>query len=243
MKLDRNVNPDGLGKYALINLRKSGIMWEEDGKLQVPTEAVCFGHDEKDFFVIRLSDPCAAAALWAYADAAEQFDPEYGAEIEKLAWAAENHRCKKMPDSLEEPKEFTNFEAFNEFKKRTRKKFFTKPACYLSPEMPEEMKEKVWKFLQEQGISDKKVQECWDKEFSAEKVNDLPKITKEQKEEVREYMKEKGITPPSDMVIQEHGTEVNPKSQDELLVAMARLRENNKIKMQEYWDKRYDTFI
>jgi hypothetical protein len=38
MKLDRNINPDGKGKYALINLRKNTIEWSvsDDSESSAP---------------------------------------------------------------------------------------------------------------------------------------------------------------------------------------------------------------
>jgi hypothetical protein len=74
MDLDRNLNSDGKGKYALINLRKL------DGNPQTAEEvaaailrnpeAVEFGNvgTESEFFVIKLKDIHADAALRAYAD-------------------------------------------------------------------------------------------------------------------------------------------------------------------------------
>lgn len=52
MKLDRNANPDGRGKYALINLRTNTVEWGEE-----------------PFFVIKYKDVFAAPALRAYAHA------------------------------------------------------------------------------------------------------------------------------------------------------------------------------
>jgi len=54
MKLDRNINPDGKGKYALINLRKNIVEW---------------GGGDGQFFVIKYKDIFAAPALKAYANA------------------------------------------------------------------------------------------------------------------------------------------------------------------------------
>lgn len=53
MKLDRNNNPTGKGKYALLNMR---------------TNKVEYG-DECQFFVIKYKDQFAEAALRAYAHA------------------------------------------------------------------------------------------------------------------------------------------------------------------------------
>lgn len=57
MKLDRKINKDGTGKYALINLRTNMIEWGGPGG---------------GFFVIKLHDKFAAPALEAYADAARK---------------------------------------------------------------------------------------------------------------------------------------------------------------------------
>lgn len=54
MKLDRNVNPDGKGKYALINLRTNQVQWGGDGD---------------QFFVIKYKDLFASVALKAYGEA------------------------------------------------------------------------------------------------------------------------------------------------------------------------------
>lgn len=55
MKLDRNINPDGRGKYALINLRTNQVQWG--------------GADGEQFFVLKYKDRFAAPALRAYAKA------------------------------------------------------------------------------------------------------------------------------------------------------------------------------
>lgn len=65
MKLDRNINPCGRGKYALINLRTNQVQW---------------GGDDQ-FFVIKYKDQFAGPALAAYAKAVEA----KGIEFEKLA--------------------------------------------------------------------------------------------------------------------------------------------------------------
>lgn len=94
MKLDRNINPDGKGKYALLNLRKNTVEWG----------------DQTQFFVIKYSDAFAAPALQAYADAVfdraeKEENPavrdslmEYAEEIEREAKAAANWPKKKLPD-------------------------------------------------------------------------------------------------------------------------------------------------
>ena len=86
MKLDRNINQDGKGKYALLNLRTNKIEW---GNL----------YDEDEFFVIKLKDKYARAALTAYANAAWHDDEEWFNEIMELAKRSgrDHPNCKK-PD-------------------------------------------------------------------------------------------------------------------------------------------------
>lgn len=86
MKLDRNINATGIGKYALINLRKNTVEWGSVGS-------------DDEFFVFKLKDVYAPAALEAYAAAAEPFDPEWAAEVRELASRAGiNHPHCKTPD-------------------------------------------------------------------------------------------------------------------------------------------------
>lgn len=91
MKLDRELNPDGLGKYAVINLRKI------DGHPRTATElaaailknpeCVEFGRvgEPDEFWLIKLKDVYAQPALHAYASAASKDDLEYGQSVEELA--------------------------------------------------------------------------------------------------------------------------------------------------------------
>lgn len=119
MKLDRNINPDGRGKYALIEMRKLGE-WdaaqieERGGKagraITLPAEAVNDGCEPgQEFFVIKYKDEFAEPALRAYAAAvrerAKYSDPrtapglyEYAAEIDREADAAMKHPAKQIPD-------------------------------------------------------------------------------------------------------------------------------------------------
>lgn len=86
MKLDRNINKDGRGKYALILLRNTSLSLDEIN--QACVEAcipVDFGLGGQDFFVIRLKDKYAMRALLEYSRAAMADDPEYAKEIEQLA--------------------------------------------------------------------------------------------------------------------------------------------------------------
>ncbi len=104
MKLDRNLNPNGQGKYALIKMREvvtpfeSVVRHGEDFTI-IPTTAIDHGDTEgTDFFVIRLKDKYAAPALAAYAKAAMKDDEEYGAEIAELAKTALDYPHKRIPD-------------------------------------------------------------------------------------------------------------------------------------------------
>lgn len=101
MKLDRNINPDKRGKYALILLRKTSLSLKE-------LRLACREHGialdlglaggPSEFFLIRLKDKYAAPALWAYAHAAYEDDPEWASEVERLARKAQRIRPKKIPD-------------------------------------------------------------------------------------------------------------------------------------------------
>ena len=100
MKLDRNITNPRRGKYALIKLRESTVKLDRDrGCLMVNESAVDFGDTaDSDFFVIRLKDKYAAAALTAYAQAAMIDDPEYAKEVLALAVLAATHPNKRKPD-------------------------------------------------------------------------------------------------------------------------------------------------
>lgn len=73
MKLDRNLNADGLGKYRLWNERKRA--WVDD----------CGPGQEHEFFVIMLKDAHARKALVAYAQSLGLVDEEFAAEVLTLA--------------------------------------------------------------------------------------------------------------------------------------------------------------
>lgn len=67
--------------------------------MRINPKAVDFGDSEDtDFFVIRLKDKYAAAALLAYANEARKDDPEYADDILKLANIAMLHGDKRKPD-------------------------------------------------------------------------------------------------------------------------------------------------
>lgn len=108
MKLDRNINPDGRGKYALVKMRE--VPSDSDGsqKANEIREALstlarhgCLDYGdakENDFFVLRLRDVGAAHALRAYAEFFRNTDPEWFDEIKALADKSYARFDRKMPD-------------------------------------------------------------------------------------------------------------------------------------------------
>jgi hypothetical protein len=91
VRLDRN---EGRGKYAILNLRN---LDPEDPVFS--SDAIDYGdRPETEFFVIKLKDKYASAALQAYAVAARADDPEYADDVMKLAYKADLHPDKKKPD-------------------------------------------------------------------------------------------------------------------------------------------------
>lgn len=110
MKLDRNINPNGAGKYALIKLRAVGERWfnelleKRSGNtlgLDIPV-AICAidlgDSPDTDFFVIRLRDKHAAPALAAYALSAFRDDPEFGLQVLNMAKRAAEYPHPQHPD-------------------------------------------------------------------------------------------------------------------------------------------------
>lgn len=105
MKLDRNINTDRKGKYALIKLRVDVPVVHivenpaEPIMAEVQSRAIDFGNTpETEFFVIRLKDKYAYEALRAYALAATIDDPEYALEVMDLASKAHAYPNKRRPD-------------------------------------------------------------------------------------------------------------------------------------------------
>lgn len=85
VKLDRNSNADGRGKYALIKLREVPNLKQLHGEflgkgvICVPPAHIDFGDTpETEFFVIRLKDKFAPAALRAYSEAVLEFTWKLG---------------------------------------------------------------------------------------------------------------------------------------------------------------------
>lgn len=113
MKLDRNINPDGAGKYALLKLRvlddcREGPFRDLPPHLADAIHALeaagildwGLHGTEGEFFVIRLKDKYAQGALAEYAHACElDGEFEFGREVRSLAGRAgkDSPFCKR-PD-------------------------------------------------------------------------------------------------------------------------------------------------
>lgn len=120
MKLDRNINGDGRGKYGIVNNRRLreilatvGESWNaknmsevdamrvrEAARLLERVGVLDWGTTpETEFFLIKLRDEYARAAIASYAVAAAGDDAEYSAEVFKLAdRSGVNHPLCKKPD-------------------------------------------------------------------------------------------------------------------------------------------------
>lgn len=100
MKLDRNINGNGRGKYALLLLRQIDNFIRPDDPFQRVNQRIVdalrtledagiidwgLQGTESEFMVFRLKDRYAAEALEAYANEAGRFDPEYADEIREMA--------------------------------------------------------------------------------------------------------------------------------------------------------------
>ena len=87
MKLDRNLNPDGQGKYELKNLRTGEVVQD------------CGPHEEHEFFVIMVKDRHALPALAAYAASITHIDTEFADDVREMCnRAGINSRWCKEPD-------------------------------------------------------------------------------------------------------------------------------------------------
>jgi hypothetical protein len=113
MKLDRNINANGRGKYALLKLRKLDEFTKPDDPFQQVAKPIVealatleragildWGNTvDSEFMVIRLKDAAAEQGLREYANKAAEFDPEYAGEIAEMARrAGPNHPNCKRPD-------------------------------------------------------------------------------------------------------------------------------------------------
>lgn len=107
MKMDRDLNMKGKGKYALVKLREfdgedAPLPEEVARRIEMDGERVLdygWKGGESEFMVIRLKDRYAQAALRAYADAVRPTDPEYAAAVDEMAARAgpDSPWCKE-PD-------------------------------------------------------------------------------------------------------------------------------------------------
>jgi hypothetical protein len=109
MKLDRNINPDKRGKYALIKMREIPKL---DPQMRAAVETAMdnlhmwgvldYGDvPGTDFFVIRLKDKYAEPALQAYALACcIDGEFEFGQEIVEMANKSKEYPIKQKPTPL-----------------------------------------------------------------------------------------------------------------------------------------------
>lgn len=114
MKLDRNINADGSGRYALIDLRKlrallagnsmsnsqKGLVEDVVGMLN-DAKVLNYGEvgSEHEFVPLMLKDINTEAALIAYANSADSHDVEFANEFREMAKRAGNHHPNcKIPD-------------------------------------------------------------------------------------------------------------------------------------------------
>jgi len=111
MKMDRNINQDKTGKYAVLKLRQLRLYEPQDAlgdnavmeavRLLEREGILDWGlvGTESEFMLIRLKDEFAHPALEAYANAAAKVDPEYAAEVREMASRSgtHSHWCKR-PD-------------------------------------------------------------------------------------------------------------------------------------------------
>jgi hypothetical protein len=94
MKMDRNINGDGKGKYAVVRLRNISP-GDEAHKLLKRLEKL--GHldwgivgQPDEFFLVKLRDKYAASAIRGYADAVladSQQEPDPQRSRDKAQWA------------------------------------------------------------------------------------------------------------------------------------------------------------
>ncbi|HEV8293036.1 MAG TPA: hypothetical protein VGP94_13970 [Tepidisphaeraceae bacterium] len=115
MKLDRNINADGRGKYGLIrNRRLAEILTWDGGEGEILDQravanavalleragVIDWGDNPwTEFFVMRLRDKYAAHGLFGYAKAADVDDPEYAEEVHQLGLrSGVAHPVCKRPD-------------------------------------------------------------------------------------------------------------------------------------------------
>lgn len=94
MKMDRNINNDGTGKYAVVNLRRVlALEGTDDHKeARIALEALErigvleWGRvgEPDEFFLVKLKDLFAPGALRGYAAMASGVDPEWAGEVREM---------------------------------------------------------------------------------------------------------------------------------------------------------------
>lgn len=114
MRLDRNINANGRGKYALLKLRMLDDFTDPSDPFQEVAKSIAdaiatldragildWGNTpESEFFVMRLKDRYSRCALHTYAEEAHRDgQAEYAAEINEMALRSGVHNlhCKR-PD-------------------------------------------------------------------------------------------------------------------------------------------------
>lgn len=111
MRLTRNTTPDGKCKYAIVRLDKirqideaqeGTASGEIDEALAILEEIGVLEYGEpgtdEEFFVIKLKDENAYAALEAYSECAKWKDEELADDVFELAERARDHKSQKQPD-------------------------------------------------------------------------------------------------------------------------------------------------
>ena len=110
MRLKRNTNRTGWGKYAVVNLDKLAKLEEGmDGPADQARQAIgrletlgilTFGKEGSgdEFFVLKLKDIFASSTLTHYAGRAGAYDQEYGKDVRALAVRSVCMPGRKIPD-------------------------------------------------------------------------------------------------------------------------------------------------
>lgn len=107
MRMDRNINADGGGKYAIVNMRALREAMTPGGRIEEAFQRlrdagiIDLGMvgTESEFFLIKLKDRHSPPALYAYADSIRPTDPEFAAEVTQMCFrAGERSPWCKEPD-------------------------------------------------------------------------------------------------------------------------------------------------
>jgi hypothetical protein len=111
MKMDRNINADGSGKYVVVNMRKLRALRDTNEQmrpdiieaLRVLSNAGALEWGsvgaEDEFFLVKLKDRHSLLAIQAYADSIRMSDPEFADEVYEMTMRAGPHsKFCKDPD-------------------------------------------------------------------------------------------------------------------------------------------------